>query len=648
LNNLNKDTQEKLFKEAESLSALMRNLHQGQFQIREQALRVLIIFFVVAFVIICILAHTFALDINNTIVLTGGLTLTLMILFFLFKTQKLQFNQGAGFIIVSTCLVFYVVAIIVKGTDPLFYLPSLLVLVSIMINPRWSLVFNLGLIGLATYTLFLSSIEEKQSARMLIDFMTTFLIMQVVMRERGLLGKKTAAILDSLSELSSRLSISLVEITKERNDALLRDSQTGLLTPSSLKKELSTYIETHPTEDLVLCSLRILQLDEFLIVNNGKFDDLILDNLVKKIGQLFRPELTARTSKGEFVGVLNNDNLEQLTEEHIQKILTNYQASFDIKNESLLSAQRVGIAFWPDDGNNVDELISNSNMALLKAIELDTINPVYFHHQMSTDLQKTFKLASEIEEAIHENHFELFFQPIVFRNPHKFTKVEALLRWNHPQLGLLGPNLFIPLATNNGSIIKLTNWVLEQSIQKLKILQSENSLEFRVSINFPPECLNFCVDHPEYMDYFKSFGNQIQGIVLEITEGALLYVTPEILKVIYELKKIGFQLALDDFGVGYSSLSQLNQLPFDYLKIDKSLIDNIESSSKSLLICKFITQLAHEFDCEVISEGVETTQQLSLLDDVGMDFVQGYVYSKPIQFEALRKFVIDPKLMNQL
>lgn len=648
MNNFNKDTQEKLFKEAESLSGLLRNFHLGQFQIREQTLRVLIIFFVISFVIICILAHTFSLDINNTIVLTGGLTLTLLILFFLFKTQKLQFNQGAGFIIVSACLIFYVAAIIVKGTDPLFYLPSLLVLVSIMINPRWSLVFNLGLIGLATYTLFLSSIDEKQSARMLIDFMTTFLIMQVVMRERGFLGKKTAAILDSLSELSSRLSVNLVEITKERNDALLRDSQTGLLTPSSLKKELSAYIEKNPTEDLVLCSLRILQLDEFLIVNNGKFDDLILDNLVKKIGQIFRPELTARTSKGEFVGVLNNDSLEQLTEEHIQKILSNYQASFDVKNESLLSAQRVGIAFWPDDGNNVDELISNSNMALLKAIELDTINPVYFHHQMSTDLQKTFKLASEIEEAIHENQFELFFQPIVFRNPHKFTKVEALLRWNHPQLGLLGPNLFIPLATNNGSIIKLTNWVLEQSIQKLKIMQSENSLEFRVSINFPPECLNYCVENPEYMDYLKSFGNEIRGIVLEITEGALLYVTPEILRVIHDLKKIGFQLALDDFGVGYSSLSQLNQLPFDYLKIDKSLIDNIESSSKSLLICKFITQLAHEFDCEVISEGVETTQQLSLLDDVGMDFVQGYVYSRPIQFEALRKFVIDPRLMNQL
>lgn len=641
-----KDTEEKLIKEAESLSGLLRNLHQGQFQIREQTLRVLNIFFVIAFVVICILSHTFSLDIHNTILLSGGLTLTLLVLFALFKIQKLQFNQGAGFIIVLSCLFFYVLAIVAKGSDPLFYLPSLLVLISIMINPRWSLIFNLGLIGLATYTLFVSSIDEKQSARMLIDFVTVLLIMQVVMRERGFLGEKTAMILDSLSELSSRLSVNLVEITKERNDALLRDFQTGLLTPNSMRKELGLYMEKNPSEDLVLCSLRILQLDEFLIINNSKFDDYILDNLVKKIGNLFRPELTARTSKGEFVGVLNNITGEQFTEASIQKIFTNFQASFDIKNESLLSIQRVGIAFWPDDGNNVDELISNSNMALLKAIELDTINPVYFHHQMSTDLQKTVKLASEIEEAILDNQFELFFQPIVFRNPHQFSKVEALLRWNHPQLGLLGPNLFIPLATNNGSIIKLTNWVFEQSIEKLKILQIENSAEFRVSINFPPECLNYCVSNPEYIHYFKSFGNDIQGIVLEITEGALLYVTPEILKVIHELKEIGFQLALDDFGIGYSSLSQLNQLPFDYLKIDKSLIDNIESSSKSLLICKFITQLAHEFDCEVISEGVETTQQLSLLDDVGMDFIQGYVYSRPIQFDALRNFVIDPKLIK--
>ena len=646
MKNFSKDPQEQLIKEAESLSGLLRNLHQGQFQIREQALRVISILFIIAFLLICILASTLQLEIKSSIILAGSLTLSLVTLFALFKFKKLQFNQGVGFAVTLTCIFFYVIAIVFNETGPLYYLPSLLVLISIMINPRWSLVFNIGLISLATFTLFTSTIDEKQSARMLIDFVTVSLIMQVVMRERGFLGSKTAVILDNLRELSSRLSLNLIEITKERNDALTRDFQTGLLTPNSLKKELSDYVSNHPDETLVLCSIRILQLDEFLIINNSKFDDFILDNLVIKLGQFLRPELTARTSKGEFVGVLHQSLLEEASEANLQKLFANFQASFDVKNESLLTIQRVGIAIWPEDGKKVEELISNSNMALLKAIELDSISPIYFHHQMSADLQKTVKLASEIEEAIRDNQFELFSQPIVFRNPHTFSKVEALLRWNHPQLGLLGPNLFIPLATNNGSIIKLTNWVLEQSIQKLQILQSENSMEFRVSINFPPECLNHCLENPAYFDYLKSFGNSIRGIVLEITEGALLYVTPQVLAVIHELKTIGFQLALDDFGIGYSSLSQLNQLPFDYLKIDKSLIDNIESSSKSLLICKFITQLAHEFNCEVISEGVENTQQLSLLDDVGMDFVQGYVYSRPIQFEALRKFVIDPNLTN--
>jgi len=648
LKNFSKDTQEKLIKEAETLSGLLRNLHQGQFQIREQALRVLSIWFVVAFIAICILAYTLQLEVQNTIILAGSLTLSMVTLLALFKFKKLQFNQGLGFVVTLTCVLFYVLAIFFNETGPLFYLPSLLVLISIMINPRWSLLCNVGLIGLATYTLFSSTVDEKQSARMLIDFVTVSLIMQIVVRERVFLGTKTAMILDNLRELSSRLSHNLIEITKERNEALTRDFQTGLLTPNSLKKELSDYISKYPDETLVLCSIRILQLDEFLIINNSKFDDSILNNLVNKLGQFLRSELTARTSKGEFVGVLHQSLLEEASEANLLKLFGNFQASFDVKNESLLTIQRVGIAIWPDDGKNVDELISNSNMALIKAIELESTSPIYFHHQMSADLQKTVKLASEIEEAIRDNHFELFFQPIVFRNPHTFSKVEALLRWNHPQLGLLGPNLFIPLATNNGSIIKLTNWVLEQSIEKLKILQAENSVEFRVSINFPPECLNYCLENPAYFDYLKSFGDSIRGIVLEITEGALLYVTPQVLEVIHELKSIGFELALDDFGIGYSSLSQLNQLPFDYLKIDKSLIDNIESSSKSLLICKFITQLAHEFNCEVISEGVENTQQLSLLDDVGMDFVQGYVYSRPIQFEALRKFVIDPKLTNEV
>ena len=457
MKNFSKDTQEQLIKEAESLSGLLRNLHQGQFQIREQALSVISILFIIAFIVICILASTLQLEIQSSIILAGSLTLSLVTLLALLKFKKLQFNQGVGFIVTLTCIFFYVLAIIFNETGPLFYLPSLLVLISIMINPRWSLIFNVGLIGLATFTLFTSIIDEKQSARMLIDFVTVALIMQVVKRERAFLGSKTAMILDNLRELSSRLSLNVIEITKERNDALSRDFQTGLLTPNSLKKELSNYAANHPDETLVLCSIRILQLDEFLIINNSKFDDFILDNLVIKLGQFLRPELTARTSKGEFVGVLHQSLLEEASEANLQKLFANFQASFDIKNESLLTIQRVGIAIWPEDGKNVDELISNSNMALLKAIEPDSNSPIYFHHQMSADLQKTVKLASEIEEAIRDNQFELFFQPIVFRNPHTFSKVEALLRWNHPQLGLLGPNLFIPLATNNGSIIKLTN-----------------------------------------------------------------------------------------------------------------------------------------------------------------------------------------------
>ena len=215
--------------------------------------------------------------------------------------------------------------------------------------------------------------------------------------------------------------------------------------------------------------------------------------------------------------------------------------------------------------------------------------------------------------------------------PQPLRKAEALIRWNDPVKGRVSPGDFIPLAESFGKIVPLTNWVLVRAVAQVRAWQQQFDAAFQVSVNLPPAYLEWCADRPaEALEFLSGLKAPTGSIVLEITEGAFLNVTPEVLQVLALLKGMGFEVALDDFGVGYSCFGQLDRLPLDTLKIDKSLVDHIEAMPAKRAVCTAIIKIGHELGFRVVAEGVETAGQLSLLAQAGCDFIQGYVIARPM------------------
>jgi EAL domain-containing protein (putative c-di-GMP-specific phosphodiesterase class I) len=251
-------------------------------------------------------------------------------------------------------------------------------------------------------------------------------------------------------------------------------------------------------------------------------------------------------------------------------------------------------------------------------------------------------LSHDITAAIDMDEFELYFQPILDLQTGRLLKAEALIRWNHPTRGFLVPARFIPLAEASGQIIAITDWVLDHVMVQLWEWRDKLSPDFQISINMPSAYLEYCVENEEKMlARFMAMQIPSRALIIEITEGSLLNMTPEMLRIIAILESIGFQLAMDDFGVGYSNLSQLERLPLSFLKIDKSFVDGIEGSMQKLAICRAIIRIGHELGIRVVAEGIESVGQEKLLHEAGCDFGQGYLFAKPMPAEDFTGYILD-------
>jgi EAL domain-containing protein (putative c-di-GMP-specific phosphodiesterase class I) len=253
--------------------------------------------------------------------------------------------------------------------------------------------------------------------------------------------------------------------------------------------------------------------------------------------------------------------------------------------------------------------------------------------------QKTY-LSEQIPTAIAEHQFKVFYQPILDLKTMRYTKAEALTRWDHPQKGLLLPSTFIPLVIISQNITDLTEVTINQVKLDLLSIEKEVNADFQISINLSPHYLENTLENRNGINFLRKVDFPKNKVILEITEEAILSTDSNMLQRLHELKSLGLEIALDDFGTGYSSLSNLSVLPINYIKIDKSIINGIEQLPMNIKICKLITELSHEAGWQVVAEGVENKNQLNLLKEINVDFIQGYLYSKPLPFDELKKFLI--------
>jgi diguanylate cyclase (GGDEF)-like protein/PAS domain S-box-containing protein len=405
-----------------------------------------------------------------------------------------------------------------------------------------------------------------------------------------------------------------------------------------------------------LSAIIFLDLDDFKRINDTfghNFGDIFLqavsDRLEKKIRRidtLARVEenntetTIARLGGDEFTILLREIKGTQDASRVAQRIVDLFSEPFHIENRMIFISTSIGIALYPNDGKDVDTLLKNADTAMYHAKEKGRNHYQFFSEHMNIEALERFSLENSLRGTADEEDFQLYYQPQYDSSTEKIIGVEALIRWMHPDRGMLLPDTFIPIAEESGLIIKIGNWVLKTACKQNRAWQVAG---------FPPIYVTVNISGMQFKQ--KNFAESIaqtlldtdlepKYLELELTESILMEPTDTTFDTLNELKATGVRIAIDDFGTGYSSLGCLKRLPIDTLKIDRSFVQDILSSSDDRAIIKAIISLARTLNLRVIAEGVETNEQLTYLREQGSDGVQGFLLSKPmppISFRQLLK-----------
>jgi diguanylate cyclase (GGDEF)-like protein len=385
-------------------------------------------------------------------------------------------------------------------------------------------------------------------------------------------------------------------------------------------------------------ALFFLDLDKFKDVNDTfghPVGDTLLIEAAKRITDCVRDtDTVSRLGGDEFTVILSDlDDIHGI-ERIASNIIKSLSQQFQLDNNIIYISASIGITLYPNDANNVNDLLKNADQAMYFAKDSGRSRFSYFTPQMQKSSLERFNLTRDLRVALAKNQLELYYQPIIYLPTGRIHKAEALLRWKHPERGMVSPAEFIPLAEDSGLINEIGSWVFQQATEQARSCQQYNA-DFQVSINVSPVQFRDENDWGSVItqEYFAG-----SNVVIEITEGLLMEDNELIAEQLLNFRDVGIQVAIDDFGTGYSSLSYLNKFDIDYLKIDQSFIRNLSSDSNEMALSEAIIVMAHKLGLKVIAEGVETEHQRDLLASAGCDYVQGYLFSKPLpvdEFKAL-------------
>lgn len=395
-------------------------------------------------------------------------------------------------------------------------------------------------------------------------------------------------------------------------------------------------------------ALLFIDLDRFKEVNDtlghDTGDQLLLE-AAQRIGACVREtDAVARLGGDEFTvllaGLMYNDNA--IIERIASDILSNLAAPFMLGEDEVYISASVGITLYPSDADNIDELFRNADQAMYLSKGLGRNRYSYFTPELQETAQHRLRLITDLRGAITSEQFRVYFQPVVELATGRIVKAEALLRWQHPERGMVMPDEFVPLIEETGMIHEVGEWVFREVARWARAWKTGAHTDLQISVNKSP--VQFHKDptgHLSWLKYLQGLGLPGNTISIEITESLLLGADPAIIDALLGCRDVGIQVALDDFGTGYSSLAYLNKFDIDYLKIDKSFIGNLAESSSDMALSEAIVVMAHKLGLEVIAEGIETAAQRDLLLSVGCDYGQGYLFSRPVPPEEFARLLHD-------
>ena len=393
-------------------------------------------------------------------------------------------------------------------------------------------------------------------------------------------------------------------------------------------------IQTLISNDNTSFALIFLDLDGFKDVNDSlghDYGDLLLHHVANRLKACIDDEdIIARLGGDEFTLILKDAN-QTFAVKAADKIKQALLTPIQLKEETVCVTASIGITLYPEHGSTVEKLVKRADQAMYLSKKKGRNRYEFFSYSIEEKATEKRKLIEEIKLGLKESQFELYYQPIFSVDGKSITKAEALIRWNHPQKGLIGPNEFIPMAEKNGLISDIGRWVKSQAIQDCTLFNKISKRLIQVSINTSPLEIDRSGEWVEqWIQASEQFNLPGHSVLIEVTENTLMGTDSEIKRQLKRLSEFQIDVAIDDFGVGYSSLAYLQRLDIDILKIDRSFIKDIEKNDNSIALVRAIITMAHNLNVEVVAEGVEKQEQYMLLKQMQCDYIQGYYFSKPV------------------
>lgn len=452
-------------------------------------------------------------------------------------------------------------------------------------------------------------------------------------------------------EESGRLVTTTEDITSQRRlEARVEylayhDALTGLANRTQLRHRLGKILQRETNRDNV--TTYCLDLDRFKEINDTLGHE-IGDELLKAVGQRLRGcvkegDIVARTGGDEFVILQLGPCSPQGAAHFAQRTIDCLSEPYQLRGYQMQIGTSVGIAFFNEQNGDANNLIKNADIALYKAKESGRGVFCFYHDSMGRRLKERRKVESDLRRAMERGEFELHYQPVLNAERGHIESMEALIRWQHPERGMVSPADFLPIVDEIGLASSLGSWVFAQACRDAAKISNTIKVSVNVSaVQFQRPGLAEAVASALY-----NSGLPARRLEIEITETVLLENTETTLQTLQSLQDLGVRIALDDFGTGYSSLSYLQKFSFDRLKIDRSFVKDSLTDSSSSAIIRSVIELGHSLGMKITAEGVETDEQLVRVTDDGCTAIQGFLISRPLPIAEFDKFLLAQKDLRQ-
>ncbi|MFK7816371.1 MAG: EAL domain-containing protein, partial [Gammaproteobacteria bacterium] len=426
------------------------------------------------------------------------------------------------------------------------------------------------------------------------------------------------------------------------------DSLTGLPNRTMFIDQMNKMIKKVRTQSQMLAVL-FLDLDRFKYVNDTlghSVGDMLLKQVAERILSCVRSaDTVSRLGGDEFTLALDGIEDRGVVANIADKVCRKLGEPYFFGGKDIYVTASIGISIHPEDGVNVGELMKRADTAMFKAKERGG-SFLFYEPEMEAVVTNKVEIEQDLRQSLDREELDVYYQPKYDLQTSKVMGIEALVRWNHPEKGLVGPNDFIPLAEETGLISELGLWVLITSCVQAKSWIDKGHTPIPVSVNLSGRQLENEEIIEQVAHVLDQSGLSSQYLELEITESIIMKRPEEVILILQQLKKMGVKLSIDDFGTGYSSLNYLRKFPIDLLKIDKAFVRDIETNNEDRLIVKGIIALAKSLNLEVLAEGVETGEQQKLLEEEGCDYIQGYYIGKPMKAEGFEREFLQRNKSN--